>query len=296
MEYQMTILKKVLNISKIATVHYFEYEKDYFFVGESHDFWEIVYVDRGKIEVNRDHQWFPLEQGQAIFHQPNEYHNLRADGKVAPNLVIISFQCLSPVMDFFKKKTFPLSDREKQLLGNIVFEAKQAFSSPLENTFLTGLERRKEALFGSEQMLMIFLEQLLISLYRSYGDVSFNTTPLRRGLEQDVVSSVIHYMQENIQEKLTFSQVLNQVGISASGLKNIFKEKVGMGVMAYFANMKMETAKILIREGNLNISQIAGFLGFDSIHLFSRRFRQITGMSPSEYGKSVKVDFEGFEK
>lgn len=296
MEYQMTTLKKAINISKIATVHYFEYEKDYFFIGESHNFWEIVYVDRGKIEVNRDHQWFPLEQGQAIFHQPNEYHNLRADGRVAPNLVIISFQCLSPAMDFFKKKTFPLSDREKQLLGNIVFEAKQAFSSPLENTFLTHLERRKDALFGSEQMLTLFLEQLLISLYRSYGDVSFNTTPLRRGLEQDVVSSVINYLQENIQEKLTFQQVLNQVGISASGLKNIFKEKVGMGVMAYFAKMKMETAKVLIREGNLNVSQIAGFLGFDSIHLFSRRFRQITGMSPSEYGKSVKIEFEGFEK
>ncbi len=292
MDYQLTTLKKVLSISKIVTVHYFEYEKDYLFIGEKHDFWEIVYVDRGKIEINRDHQWFSLEQGQAVFHQPNEFHNLRADGVVAPNLVIITFQCLSPAMEFFKRKTFPLSDSEKRLLGSIVFEAKQAFFSSLEDTFLTKLERRKNAVFGAEQMIALSLEQLLISLYRSYGEVSFNTTPLSRGLEQDVVSAVVVYLQENIQEKLVFQQVLNQVGISASGLKTIFKKKMGMGVMAYFSKMKIDTAKILIREGSLNISQIAGYLGFDSVHLFSRRFRQITGMSPTEYGKSVKINFD----
>ncbi len=296
MNYQLTALKKVFSVSKIATVHYFEYEKDFFFVGEQHDFWEIIYVDKGKIEIARDQEWFLLEQGQAVFYQPNEYHNLRANGIDAPNLVIITFQCRSASMEFFKRKTFPLSDFEKHLLAQIVFEAKQAFSSPLEDTFLSKLERRKDAPFGAEQMLLLSLEQLLISLYRSYGEVPFVTSTLRRGLEQDVVADVLRYLQENIQEKLVFQQVLNRIGISGSSLKVIFKEKMGMGVMQYFSKMKMEAAKTLIREGNLNISQIAGYLGFDSIHLFSRRFRQMTGMSPTEYGKSVKVEFEHLSK
>lgn len=292
MNYQLTNLKKVFSVSRIATIHYFEYEKNYFFVGEEHDFWEIVYVDKGEIEIDSNHQWFPLKQGQAVFHQPNEYHNLRANGVSAPNLVIISFQCASPAMEFFKRKIFPLSDQEKHLLATIVTEAKAAFSSPLEDTFLNKLERKKDAPFGAEQMLLLSLEQLLISLYRSYGEVSFNTSTLRRGLEQDVVSAVLAFLQENIQEKLVFQQVLDRIGISASSLKMIFKEKMGMGVMNYFAKMKIDAAKILIREGNLNITQIAGYLGFDSVHLFSRRFRQMTGMSPTEYGKSVKVEFE----
>ena len=261
-------------------------------MGEEHDFWEIVYVDKGGIEIQREHQWISLEQGQAIFHQPNEYHNLRANGMVAPNLVVISFQCQSPAMEFFKRKIFPLSDAEKHLLASIVSEANLAFSSPLDDPTLKKLERNKDVLFGAEQMISLSLEQLLISLNRSYEVTSFNTTTLHRGLEQGIIDDVLVYLQENIQEKLVFQQVLNRIGISASSLKSIFKKKMGMGVMAYFTKMKMETAKTMIREGNLNITQIAGFLGYDSIHLFSRRFRQLTGMSPTEYGKSVKIEFD----
>ena len=43
----------------------------------------------------------------------------------------------------------------------------------------------------------------------------------------------------------------------------------------------------MAREGRLNFTQIAARLGFQSPHYFSRRFRQATGMSPSEYLESI---------
>lgn len=292
MEYQATNLKKVFHIGKVVTVHYFEYEKNYFFIGERHDFWEMVYVDRGEIEIDMEEKRIKLEQGNAAFHQPGEYHNLRANGVVAPNLVVISFVCHSPAMDFFRSRVLSLGDTEKHLLATIVREAMGAFSSPLEDTFLTQLKRREDPLFGAEQMLGLSLEELLISLRRNFGGISGNTTTLKRGLEQDIVSAALDYMQEHVREKLTFSQIADAVGVSGTGLKTVFKARMGEGVMAYFSQMKMEMAKAMIREGNMNISQISAHLGFDSIHLFSRRFRQLTGMSPTEYGRSVKVEFE----
>ena len=50
-EFKATALKSVFNVNKIITVHYFEYEKDYSYIGESHDFWEIVYADKGDLEI-----------------------------------------------------------------------------------------------------------------------------------------------------------------------------------------------------------------------------------------------------
>ena len=50
-----------------------------------------------------------------------------------------------------------------------------------------------------------------------------------------------------------------------------------------------EAAKEMIREGRLNFTQIAARLGFQSVHYFSRRFKLLTGMSPSEYSDSVKM-------
>lgn len=292
MEFKPTNIKKVFSINKIVTVHYFEYEKDYSFVGESHNFWEIVYVDRGEIEIEMDNEIRHLEQGNIAFHEPGEYHNLRANGIVAPNLIIISFICNSPAISFFKKRILPLSDIEKHLLATIIQETIQGFSSPLEDTFLPGLTRRDDATFGSEQMISTSLEQLLISLYRNFGEIRKNSTTLKRGIEQDVLSNVLSFLQDNICEKLTLQQIADAVGISCTGLKTLFKERIGEGVISHFSNMKIDIAKAMIREGKYNISQISAYLGFDSIHFFSRRFKQLTGMSPTEYGKSVKVEFE----
>ena len=44
----------------------------------------------------------------------------------------------------------------------------------------------------------------------------------------------------------------------------------------------------MIRDGRLNFTQIAARLGFQSVHYFSRRFRKVTGMSPSEYAGASK--------
>ena len=59
--------------------------------------------------------------------------------------------------------------------------------------------------------------------------------------------------------------------------------------MEYFSALKIKAARRMIREGRLNMTQIALHLGFQSVHYFSRRFKQFTGMSPSEYAESVKM-------
>ena len=51
MGYQALELEKVLRIDRIYSVHYFEYGPDYAFIGESHDFWEFVYADKGEVYV-----------------------------------------------------------------------------------------------------------------------------------------------------------------------------------------------------------------------------------------------------
>lgn len=292
MKYTATHLKKVFTVNEIVTIHYFEYEKDYKYIGEKHDFWELVYVDKGEIVIDMDDEQFRLEQGNIAFHQPDEYHNLRANGIVAPNIIIVTFKCKSPAMSFFKKRILPLSDIEKGFLSAIVKEAMKNFSSSLKDTFSTHLERRDTPSFGSEQIISISLEQLLISLYRNFGELQKNTTTLKRAINQDVVNNILQYMQDHVCEKLTIQQIADAVGVSRTGLHTIFKDRLNDGVMSYFSKMKIDISKSMIREGGYNISQIASYLGFDSIHLFSRRFKQLTGMTPTEYGKSVKVHFD----
>ena len=92
----------IINVSSIVTIHYFEFDRNFKSAGEKHDFWEIVYVDKGEAVITAKNHDVTLRQGEAYFHKPNEFHALGTNGKVAPNVFIITFVCNSSEMDFFK--------------------------------------------------------------------------------------------------------------------------------------------------------------------------------------------------
>ena len=84
MAYTAVELRRPIRIDRIITVHYFEYGPDYAFAGESHDFWEIVYVDKGEIIAQAGDVEHLLQKGQMLFHEPGEFHTLKAAGGRAP--------------------------------------------------------------------------------------------------------------------------------------------------------------------------------------------------------------------
>lgn len=96
-------------------------------------------------------------------------------------------------------------------------------------------------------------------------------------------------MKENIPNNIKVPQLCRELNISKTSLSVAFKNVTGCSLIEYFTKLKMDTAKKLIREENYNVTQIAQQLGFGSVHYFSRRFKALTSMSPSEYAKSIKA-------
>lgn len=290
--YRKTKLKEEFVIKNVVTIHYLEYTKDFKFTGEQHDFWEFLYVDKGEINVISGDTTHRLQKGEVIFHQPNEYHNVFSNGVIAPNIAIVSFDCHSKAMHFFKNKVFHVTKDEKNLLSSIIKESTKAFATPLNDPLTSGLIRKEEASFGAEQMILLGLQQFLLSLYRNNAISSVpkaSLSVLKERMDNDIAEDVIEFLNENIGNPLTFNDVLRYSKTSSTGLKILFKEKTGMGVMQYFNQLKIERAKMLIREDNYNFTQIAGILGYDSIHYFSKQFKKIAQMTPSEYASSVKL-------
>ncbi len=292
MDYVKTPLKEELVIKKIVTVHYFEYAKDYVFEGEKHDFWEFLYVDKGEVEVMADALGYKLKQGDIIFHKPNEFHNMWANGIVAPNLVVVSFECRSKAMKYFENKILKITDFEKNLLAEIIREAKNAYSSPLDIPSLKKLEKRENPLFGCEQLIKIYLELMLINMIRK-GIKLENEKKLSMSVkersEKDMIKKITVFLEDNVKGRLTFDDVCRFSSLSRTNLRVLFKERTGNGVMEFYRNLKIEEAKKMIREGHHNFTEISDILGYSSIHYFSRAFKKATGMTPSEYAVSVKM-------
>ena len=78
------------------------------------------------------------------------------------------------------------------------------------------------------------------------------------------------------------AELAAKLGVSRALLCRIFREATGVGIQRYFAGMKFRSAQLELQSTRLPIKEIAAKYGFSDVHHFTRRFRQITGMTPGE--------------
>ena len=294
MAYKSVVLEDSVTINRIISVHYFQYMSDFSFPGESHDFWELVCVDRGEIDALAGDRRLTLKKGNILFHKPNEFHNVLTNGKVSPSLVVIGFVCHSPAIKSFEDQLMSVQDTEKELLAQIIVEARNTFSGRLDDPYQEELIFNSEPLtFGSAQLISHYLEQLMIHLYRRYFSYSLPVRSSRFLAEassgNDTYNRIVRYMEEHLGERMTIDRICRDNLVGRSQLQKLFRDTKGCGVIEFFSMMKIDTAKQMIRDNQLNFTQIADRLGYNSIHYFSRQFKQITTMTPSEYATSIRL-------
>ena len=291
MSYTKTVLKEIINIESIRTVHYFEYSKDFVFPGEAHDFWELIYVDKGNIKIEADDRKLILNQGDVYFHKPMQWHSVAADGVTAPNLAVISFDCHDGAMNYFIDKLFHLDPKLRTVLSNVISETENAFTTSIEKYYgERSLTANPEASGCSEQLVKVYLTELLLLLLREES----KDEKVRVKIDETTFDRVLHYLEENIAESVSLSDVANYMHISPSTIKKLFRENTGESFVKYFTEMKMKEAKRLFREYSKNVAEVAQKLGYNDSAYFARAFRRVTHLSPTEYKKSVKQGILGF--
>lgn len=291
-QYTPTPLQLAVDIRSIVTIHYFEYTSDYSYEGESHPFWEFLYVDKGEVDVIGGQRHHILHRGQIIFHEPGEFHKLWANGEIAPNLVVVSFLCDSPAMARFAGQVLTISEVERACMAAIVSAAQEVFANPLNDPNTKCMVRREQAQPASEQMILVQLQLMLLHLLQAQGAPARSLPPanlIREKNHQDCMDKITAYLEANLARRLTLEDICRENLMGRSFLQKLFREKTGGGVMEYFSSLKVEAAKQMIRQGRANFTEISARLGYASIHYFSRHFKKATGMTPSEYASSVKI-------
>lgn len=282
-------LANTINISKIVTMHYFEFDKNFHFPGECHDFWEMVYVDSGNVLINAGKTAHTLKQGELIFHKPNEFHTISSDTRTPSNVFVISFVTTSKNMGWFREKKTVLPEKLRHYIRTLIEEGRQTFELPFNNPGLRELKLCDVPPFGGQQMIRTTLEQLLIMLIREQEENSNKTHifPDKESMDNHLVSSIIALMNENIYGRITVDNICSALNYSKTYISKIFNKNCGCTIIEYYTKLKIKEAKKLMRENAYTIAEISAKLCFNNPHYFSRVFKKNTNMTPSEYLNSV---------
>lgn len=258
-----------MHVSGIYTIFYHEKERGFCFSGESHSVLELTYVDQGTVHSVADGQELVLSQGEAVLYGANQWHMQYADIDVAPRYVTISFE---------------VQDGNLDALLNRILRPSQ-----LGVTLIQQILREKEKRDPwSMDMIAAQLTQLLLSLLRQQESTSKLMASNSLNSENEIIRRAQQYISAHIRDKLSVPHVARMVDVSPSYMTALFHKNLQISPGEYIRRMKIQESKQLIREGNMNFTEIAAALHYSTVHHFSRQFKDKFGITPSEYAKSVR--------
>ncbi len=289
--FRLLRLKKEIHIEGLYTFFYFEHGRDFRYVGERHDFWEMVYVDHGEISAVSDNTAYTLPQGNVIFHRPMEFHGMTAVNNKPHNVLVVTFETKSPAMEQFAKKIFTVQTHAKKILSRMLNEMTIALGpqyNRTENDEPLVLQDEKARAY---QIGILQLENFLLELLRDNQSVDRaekQSQLAKKNVENAMADAIKDYLAAHIYTSISLGDVCRHFHMSRSYICQLFKNETGRGVIDYYIYLKIKEAKLLIREGQLNFTQIAEKLGYTSLQHFTRSFQSRENMSPSRYEKSIK--------
>ena len=289
LNYVATVLNKSVSVQSIVSIHYFEYTADFAYPGESHDFWEIIYCDKGILRIVAGQNEYQLSAGQAFLHMPMQFHSVRVENDEPANSIILSFYSDCDAIYQVADKIICTDSFTADALFSILREAKASFSNQLGKVADAQLFRKpKPDRYASEQIIQNYIELLLIHLIRKANSSDDFPELPRKNLNSPVIDKICDYLKQNYAKKITYEKLTAEFSISPTTLKNLFKKYLQCGAIEYLTRIRLERSKEMLREGKYSCTEIAYNCGFCSIHHFSKVFKDNFGMTPTEYIKSVK--------
>lgn len=229
----------------------------------SHEYFHYFYVKSGGGYIVIDSVRYELVRGQIYMMQRGALHEIHS-GDGGLSAYEIKFNTL---------------DREKlSLLGGLPhsldlagYNAEEIFECIFTETQNMGLYYERVVETKLEELILMLLRSN--SGQRDAGSTSYS----------ERFSEVLFYMNRNLSGELDLKVLADIAHMEKIYFLKSFKAEIGTTPMDYLRRLRINTAKKLLVNSDMNVTQIASAVGFQTIHHFTGVFKKITGKSPSEY-------------
>lgn len=264
-------ISNVFRLRGIYTAFRREYKSDYYYTGETHDLWELVIVKKGQIRATAGANVHILTAGQAILHEPMEFHRLCSDGGTNPEIVIFTFYADN--MPPYSTRIYHDVDTAAAL--EIVELLREAFEIDKQHTYRLIQLKDTHAVRG--QIAIKKLEMLMLKTLTQAVD---DPPPASRSAKN--YKTVVRFLESNLDKNLSVKEIAEACQMGEVNLKQTFTHHAGIGVIQYFTRLKINAAITMLKDG-ATVREAANRLGFPNQNYFSTVCRKVTGRAPSSY-------------
>jgi AraC family transcriptional regulator, arabinose operon regulatory protein len=141
---------------------------------------------------------------------------------------------------------------------------------------------------GRELRLRALLALLLTEFDRWETSQSTDSAPKATRAHWESVQSALSYLQENYAQPIYSGELANHLAMSESSVRTLFRRTLGTTWGKYLQTYRVHQAVSLLAAGQLNVTEVSGAVGFDSLNHFETTFRSIMGVTPREFARTCR--------
>lgn len=153
------------------------------------------------------------------------------------------------------------------------------YSAEIVHLYKQAFEAAKKEEAYSQQLMAGIVNLLIGTMYSLERNIELKS---RSQAHVDMVNRARLMIRDSLESSLTIQMVAEQMGVSYSNFRKLFKEHTGLSPATYQQDLRIQRAKELLSSTNMSIKEIAYRLNFESPDYFSAKFKQKTGRKPSD--------------
>ncbi|MBE7046516.1 MAG: helix-turn-helix transcriptional regulator [Ruminococcaceae bacterium] len=175
-----------------------------------------------------------------------------------------------------------------EIVGNVCFDDAPELNSylyipsiiPIESKLLKiEKEYRTRTLYYNAKISGILTDVITKAL----RTVTFANT--KDDNDTSLIMNVIDYIHKHFNEKITNEHIASRFNFHPNYLNTLIKKTTGMSLHQYVLGIRISNAVSLLETTSKSVGEISTLTGFDEIANFSKHFKKVTGVNPSNYRK-----------
>ncbi len=237
-----------------------------------HDYY-LVYISKGQGTFeSSETSSFEIGAGTCFFLFPGVWHRYKPDPNSGWEEYWVGFKGYYP----------------NHLMAQHFFDKKKPFihvglNEDLQRLFHQLLDCVKSSISGYHQVISGITLEMLGLVNSISRNEDFDTDATSR-----FITKARFRMRETIENPIDIRQLLEEIPMSYSKFRQAFKKVTGQAPNQYYLNIRLNKAKELLTSTSLNVNEIAGHTGFESIFYFSKLFKKKNGVSPRNFRNKVQ--------